>query len=85
MKYLILCLSFFIGLSGCSQDEIEATNYVREKTVKEVSIDMEKEFYQNHQDDLKLQINKCRAMPRQEYKSSPDCKAASRAMTSLGW
>lgn len=85
MKYLILFLSFFISLSGCSQDEIEATNYVKDKTVKEVLLDKSQEYYQNHQDDLKLKISECRKMPRQEYINSSGCKAASRAMAKLGW
>ena len=85
MKYLLLISLILTVLNGCSQEEVDAANYVKEKTLKEVSLDKQTEYFKNHQDELKLQRNKCNKMPRQEFKSSSDCQAVLRAINSLGW
>ena len=89
MKHLII-LSIFslftIVLSGCDNaEDIEAAVYIKDEAVKEALIEKQSDYYQNHQEELKVKIDECRALPRQDRKSSPDCKAASRAQSMLHW
>ena len=86
MKHLIIISLFTLVLTACdNKEDLEAAVYIKGQTVKEALLEKQSDYYQNHQDELKIKIKECQALPRQEYLSSSDCKAASRAQTMLHW
>ena len=86
MKHLIIISLFTLVLTACdNKEDLEAAVYIRDQTVKEALVEKQTDYYKNHQDELKNKIDECRKLPRQDRRSSSDCKAASRAQTNLGW
>ncbi|SHE23302.1 EexN family lipoprotein [methanotrophic endosymbiont of Bathymodiolus puteoserpentis (Logatchev)] len=85
MKYLLLIPLILTVLNGCSQEEVEATNYIKDRATEEALLEKKAEYFTNHQDELKTQRAQCRKMPRQKAINSSECKAVSRATAYLGW
>jgi|GEM_PF-6915770 hypothetical protein len=79
MKINILLVPCLVSLFlvSCSQDEIEATNYVRDEATLEALISKKQKYYRANNAELKKKFSECRNASKDE-RNSVECVAAAR-------
>lgn len=85
MKKIIYLSVALMTLSACSQDEVEATDFIKGQSTKEILIEKRAQYLKENTEELRLKLSECREMTRQDYIDSSECISVSRATAYLGW